>query len=179
MERKCYGLELYRTGLAPRLTLSVGRFEVSRMSTLDQPVRDELISLRDRTWPADRHFFIDMENSGVHIEKVMLSRWSTYGEALAFRRCWQVRKAKRVMVVSTDVHLRRTALAFAEVFRGEPVEFHYCPVPSGFGFVQKSRWWTRRDDRRFVLREWVKLAGYRAILWAPAWAIRHLMRLKN
>ncbi len=83
------------------------------------------------------------------------------------------------MVVSTDVHLRRTALAFAEVFQNAPVRFYYCPVPSNYGFVKKSLWWTRPDDRQFVLREWVKLAGYRLILLAPAWAIRRLMRLKN
>jgi len=34
MERKPYGLELYLAGMAPRLVLSVGRFEVSRMHQL-------------------------------------------------------------------------------------------------------------------------------------------------
>jgi hypothetical protein len=179
MERKCYGLELYRAGTAPIVALSVGRFEVSRMSMLDREVLDELKALRDRTPPAERHFFICIDRSGVHLEKAVLPRWSTYGEAVAFRRFWEVKKARSVMVVSTDVHLRRTALAFDEAFRGAPVEFRYCPLPSSFGFVQKSGWWTRRDDRRFVLRELVKLAGYRAIFLAPHWAIRRLMRLKN
>jgi uncharacterized SAM-binding protein YcdF (DUF218 family) len=179
MERKRYGLERYRTGMAPRLTLSVGRFEVSRMSTLVLEAFDELIGLRDRTPPDERHFFIDIDNSGLRIEKSTLPGWSTYGEVVAFRRFWEARKARSVMVVSTDVHLRRTALAFAEVFRGVPVRFRYCPVPPRFGFVQKSGWWTRRDDRRFVLRELIKLAGYRVIMSTPAWAIRRLMRLKN
>jgi hypothetical protein len=179
MERKRYARELYRAGIAPRLLLSVGRFEVSRISSLDMSELDELRVLRDRTEPSERHFFIDIDRSGVHIDKAALPRWSTYGEAVAFRKFWETGKAKRVMVISTDVHLRRTALAFAEVFRGVSVELRYCPVPSSFGFVQKSRWWTRRDDRRFVLREFVKLAGYRVILLAPAWAIRRLMRLKN
>jgi hypothetical protein len=179
MERKVYGLELYRAGMAPQVTLSVGRFEISRMSMIEWEVLDELRALRDRTGPAERHFFIDIDSSGVRIEKAALPRWSTYGEAVAFRRFWEVKKAKSVMVVSTDVHLRRTALAFAEAFRGTPVQFRYCPVPPRFGFVQKSRWWTRRDDRRFVLRELVKLAGYRAIFLAPHWAILRIMRLKN
>ncbi len=34
MERKHYGLELYRAGFAKQLLLSVGRFEVSKMSGL-------------------------------------------------------------------------------------------------------------------------------------------------
>ncbi len=179
MERKRYGLELYRRGVAPRVTLSVGRFEVSKMSAIDPEVLSELIALRDQTRPEDRHFFIDVDQSGVRIEKAVLPRWSTYGEVVAFRKIWETKKPKSVMVVSTDVHLRRTALTFAKVFRGVPVQFRYCPVPTSFGFVQKSRWWTRSDDRRFVLRESIKLTGYRLILSAPAWAIRRLMRLKD
>src|ERR1700730_17985669 len=49
MERKQYALELYRAQVAPRLILSVGRFEVSRMHTLDVFSADdlkELVSLR-------------------------------------------------------------------------------------------------------------------------------------
>src|ERR1035438_4258492 len=53
MERKHYGLELYRAGLAPRLVLSVGRFEVSKMSQLGLECVDQLKSLRDDT-PPDR-----------------------------------------------------------------------------------------------------------------------------
>jgi len=179
MERKRYGLELFRRGVAPRVTLSVGRFEVSRISTFDLESQGELIALRDRTRPAERHFFIDLDKSGVRIQKAVLPRWSTYGEVVAFRKFWETEKPMSIIVVSTDVHLRRTALAFAQAFRGVPVHLRYCPVPPSFGFVQKSKWWSRRDDRRFVLREFIKLAGYRLILSTPAWAIRRLMRLEN
>lgn len=179
MERKRYALECYREGMAPRLTLSVGRFEVSRMSTLDLNGMEELKGLRDRTPPEERHFFLDIDDSGLRIEKSMLPGWSTYGEVVAFRRFWEARKARSVMVVSTDVHLRRTALVFAELFRGESVKFRYCAVPPRFGFVQRNGWWIRADDRRFVLRELIKLAGYRVIMSTPAWAIRRFMRFKN
>ena len=40
-------------------------------------------------------------------------------------------------------------------------------------------WWSRPEDRRYVLHETVKLAGYRAILSMPEWAIRLLMPLKD
>ena len=77
------------------------------------------------------------------------------------------------------VHLRRVAYTFAKVFRKVPVEFCYCPVPSHFGFVRQDGWWTRREDRRFVLSEMIKLAGYLVILSMPAWASRRLFRLKD
>ena len=179
MERKEYGLELFRSGVAPRLVLSVGRFEVSKMSKLDFEGVDELIALREKTQPDERHFFVKMDRSSMRIERVRLARWSTYGEALALRRLLETERARRVIVISTDVHLRRVALTFANIFRDVTVDFQYCPVPPRFGFLSKDGWWARPNDRRFVVKELVKLVGYRVILSTPAWASRRLMRLRD
>ena len=86
MERKQYGLELYRAGIAQRLVLSVGRFEVSKMSRLELDGFRELVALRERTQPDERHFFTRVDLSGIHIERAKLQRWSTYGEALGLRQ---------------------------------------------------------------------------------------------
>ena len=171
MERKPYGLELFRAGVAPRLVLSVGRFEVSKMGTLDLDGMDALVQLRDSTRPEERHFFLTLDSAGTHIEKAHSPRWSTYGEALALRQYLESRPARKVIVISTDVHLRRVALAFTHAFRKAPVEFRYCPVPPRFELVRKSRW--------FAIKEALKLAGYAVILSTPAWAVRRLMRLKS
>jgi uncharacterized SAM-binding protein YcdF (DUF218 family) len=169
MDRKHYGLELYRAGIAPRLVLSVGRFEVSKMSQLDLACIGDLKSLRDRTPPGERHFFVTMDDSGVRLQKPELQRCSTYGEALAFRSLLERDAAQTVMVISTDIHLRRVALTFAMIFRGAPIRFLYCPVPSRFN--------TMAHDRRFVMNEIIKLTGYRIALSTPGWAARRLMRL--
>jgi len=179
MERKHYGLELFRAGVAPRLVLSVGRFEVSKMWKLDLEGIDKLIALRERTQPDERHFFVKMDSLGTRIERARLARWSTYGEALALRQLLESEPAQRVMVISTDVHLRRVALALSNILPDGAVDFRYCPVPSRFGFLTKEDWWTRPNDRWFVVKELVKLIGYRAILSTPAWARRRLMRLKE
>lgn len=181
MERKDYGLELYQAGLSPRLVLGVGRFEVSKMYrvALEHAVVEELTALRDKT-PADqRHFFVKLDLSGVSIEKRLLRRWSTYGEILDLQDWLKAKNVRRVMVISTDVHLRRVALTCIRVFRGTPVEFLYCPVPPRFGSPKKDGWWTRPGDRRFVIKELMKLMGYRVILSLPASASRRLMRLKD
>jgi len=174
MDRKHYGLELYRAGLAPRLVLSVGRFEVSKMHKVDfeRALVEELIALRDKTRPDQRHFFVKLDPSGASIERRSPPTWNTYGEILDLRHFLEAGNVRRVMVVSTDVHLRRVALTCARVFRGTPVEFLYCPVPSRFGSVRKDGWWTRPEDRRFVIKEMIKLAGYRVILSLPASASR-------
>jgi len=181
MERKDYGLELYRAGLSPRLVLGVGRFEVSKMHrvALEHALVKELVALRDKT-PADqRHFLVKLYPAGASIEQRTLRRWSTYGEILDLKNWLQAKTARTVIVVSTDVHLRRVALTCTAVFRGAPIEFLYCPVPAGFSLLKKEGWWTRPGDRRFVIVEMMKLAGYRVILSLPAWASRRLMRLKN
>jgi uncharacterized SAM-binding protein YcdF (DUF218 family) len=95
------------------------------------------------------------------------------------RQWLEAKNVRKVLVISTDVHLRRVALTGTKVFRGAPVEFRYCPVPPRFGSPRKEGWWTRPEDRRFVLNEMMKLAGYRVILSLPAWACRRLMRLKD
>ena len=179
MERKHYGLELFRSGMAPRLLLSVGRFEVSRMHQLDLPGIDRLIAMRDGTPPDDRNFFVEVDSTGVRFERAGLPRCSTYGEALALRRQLITCRVSKVMVISTDVHLRRVASVFAKVFGDMSVEFLYCPVPARFGFLQENGWWRRTDDRRFVLKEAIKVVGYSAILSTPEWAVRKLMRVKD
>ncbi len=181
MERKDYGLELYQAGLSPRLVLGVGRFEVSKMHkvALEHAVVEELIALRDKT-PADqRHFWVNLEASRVSIEKRLLRRWSTYGEILDLQDWLKTQNAQSVMVISTDIHLRRVRLTCAKVFRSAPFDFLYCSVPPRFGSPRKDGWWTRPGDRRFVIKELMKLMGYWTILSLPGWASRRLMRLKD
>jgi hypothetical protein len=101
---------------------------------------------------------------------VKLRRWSTYGEALALRTFLNEDVDRRVMIISTDVHLRRVALTFAKVFRDTPFQFSYCAVPPTF---------SPRHSRRFVFSELVKLIGYRIILSLPVAIAHPLLRLKS
>jgi len=179
MERKQYGLELYRAGFADRLLLSVGRFEVSKMPRLSFDHAAELIAERDRTAPEQRHFFCDIDARRTVIHKPALRRWNTYGEALGLREHLSHEAVTRIIVVSTDIHLRRVALAFDQVFRGSAVEFQYCPVLASQSSVWKEGWWTRPADRKYVISETVKLAAYRAILLMPEFMIRHCMGLRD
>ena len=179
MERKIYGLELYRAGMSPKLVLSIGRFEVSKMRSLNVEGWDELRLLHQRTPPNERHFFLKLDASGFQAAKAMLPQWNTYGEVLAFRDLIQKEKPRRVMVVSTDVHLRRVALTMGRVCRGMPIEFFYCPVPPRLTPFSKDDWWFRPFARRFVLNEMIKLAGYRIILSLPSSIARRCMQLKD
>ena len=179
MERKQYGLELYHAGLADRLLLSVGRFEVSKMPGLPFDFAADLIAERNRTAPEQRHFFCDIDARGARIYKPALPRWNTYGEASGLREHISNEDLSRVIVVSTDIHLRRVASAFDKVFRGSAIEFRYRPVPPSQSSVSKEGWWTRAEDRKYVMTETVKLAAYRVILLLPQFLIRYCMRLRD
>ena len=179
MDRKRYGIELYRAGFAPRLLLSIGRFEVSKMAVLDFDASDELIRLRNCTAPDERHFFCEMNGEGIQIRKVSLRRWSTYGELLALRERLISDEVHSMIVVSTDIHLRRIAVSLEEIFRGLRVKVRFCPVPDRYSSFQREKWWTRPADRSLVIKEAVKLMSYRTILTAPGWLIQRLMRLRK
>lgn len=167
MERKRYGIELYRNGIAPRLVLSVGRFEVSKMSVLGLERLDELKTFRDRTPPGQRHFFVEMRAGRVCIEIADLPIWNTYGEVFGLRRLLEREAARKVIIVSTDVHLRRVSLSIRKVLSDLPVQIAYCPVPYQLAPVKRDHW--------FVVMEAIKLAGYRLILRLPASGVRWLM----
>lgn len=179
MERKRYGLDLYRQGVAPRLVLSIGRFEVSKMSALGLDAFDRLKALRDQTPPGDRHFFLEMRGAGACIENTALPAWNTYGEVVGLRRLLERQSAGKVMVVSTDVHLRRVAMTIERVFRDVPVRFRYCAVPFPISELQRENWWARREQRRFVLSEALKLAAYRAVFCLPEPVMRRLMGMRR
>ena len=140
---------------------------------------DELIALRDRTPADERFFYWKMDASGESIEKRKIPRWNTYGEILGLRQYLQEERAQTVMIVSSALHLRRIAFTVSKVFRNVPIEFLYCPAPLLLDGLSAHRWWTRPVERRYLLQETVKLAGYRTILALPEWAIRILMPLKD
>ena len=71
----------------------------------------------------------------------------------------------RMIVISSDVHMRRVALTVAKVFHGIPLDARYCAVPT--------------DDRRYLLEEAIKLAAYWVILLLPSALIRRVLRLKD
>ena len=178
MERKQYGLELYQAGVAPILVISIGRFEVSKLSRICLDRANAIIALRDKTPPAERHFFWLADDAGIHIEKAELPVWNTYGEAIGLRQYLARNhvQARKILVVSTDVHLRRVACTFTKVF-GDSVEFVYCAVPLRLATLKQRRWWMRKENLCFVLKELSKLLGYRLILLLPGPAVHICMRV--
>src|SRR5258708_37088495 len=78
--RKLYGLELFRQRLAPRVLLSVGRFEIRSLSNLPLPGPVDLLGLADRIPPPQRHYFVQFERGKDLAEPIRPDRICTIAE---------------------------------------------------------------------------------------------------
>jgi len=109
--RKEYGLEVYRAGLAPRIVLSVGRFEIRRLRELSLPTPLELLSAARTVTPPERHFFVEFDASGVRYERTRVGRFGTLAETRALAEwCEENREVESLLVISSGSHLRRVRM---------------------------------------------------------------------
>lgn len=151
-ERKAYGLEMYRAGLAPRIVLSVGRFEIRRLPELALPAPLDLLSAVQSVPPPERHFFVEFSDGGVRYERTRVGRFGTLSEMAALAEwCAKNPEVRSLLVVSSGYHLRRVRMCCRAllaqvlcVFVAAPRE---QPVPFGR-----------------LAAEVVKLAVYRGVL---------------
>jgi len=161
-ERKSYGLDLFSRGLAPRLVLSVARFDVRHTAKL-LTEGQELISLRDGLPPEQRHFWIDYEFDRSVILLADLKRSGTFGELQALARYLAPRSPRRIAFVSTSIHQRRIRFCCSQIsfFTGRSVWL--WSVPESTSSFQRNGWWKRRSDSFYLVSEFTKLIGYHLI----------------
>ena len=105
-ERKTFALELFQQGIAPRLILSVGRFEVRQMDRFG--FRD--LNLREKVAgmvPRERHFFIELSGTSRAIVLAGIPQIGTFAELSALATCLAAQQAHSLLIISTSIHLRR------------------------------------------------------------------------
>ena len=109
--RKAHGLELYRAGYAPRILLSVGRFEIRRLRELPLPTPLDLLSAAQAVPPPERHFFVEFNTSGVRCEQTRVGPFGTLSEILALTEwCQRNRQVESLLVISSGYHLLRVRM---------------------------------------------------------------------
>ena len=161
-ERKEYGWHLFRRGLAPRLMLSVGRFEVRSSAISPVPV-PQIIGMRDKLPPSKRHFWIDVTEYHPIVVPASLPGSGTYGELHALASYLSPAPPKRIGLVSTSIHLRRVRYCCSQIPFFKSRELQFVAVPEEQSSFQRDGWWKRAGHWRYLLSEYVKLAGYRLI----------------
>jgi hypothetical protein len=114
--RKAHGLRLYREGWAPRLLLSVGRFEIRRFARQDLPQLVDLVKQAANIDPPKRHFFVCFSKEGVAVERTPVGTWGTLSEIRAVSQ-WLDRdkRISKLIIVSSWFHLPRVKLCCREL----------------------------------------------------------------
>lgn len=131
MVRKEYALELFRNGLAPRILLSVGRFEIRRFSKMSLPLPLDLLKMAQAILPSERHYFVAFQENDVRVQPVPPGRFGTYKEIDLLAR-WLAanRPIDSLLIVSSDIHLRRIRLCCRSLLsKGLPLAFLAAPNP--------------------------------------------------
>jgi hypothetical protein len=156
-ERKVYGLQLLHQGIAPRLILSVGRFEVRRMDGLGFKHLN-LRELTSRLPPGQRHFFIDIVGDSRRVVVRSDAGKGTYAELLSLSRYLEPDRVNSLLLVSTSVHLGRVRHYCERIASLSDKKIRYVPVPEDLSSFRKAGWWKHRDHWTYVLSECAKLS---------------------
>lgn len=159
-ERKAYGLELWRSGAAPALVLSVARFEWRGFPALGLPDDGGLAALVAQTPPRLRHFFVMLDERGAHAEWMHRGRLGTWSEAMGAARLARASGWRSLLVVTTEVHVARTRLSFRRALHGTGIQLNLAAVPDERSSVRRADWWKDGWARRVVVGEWIKLPAY-------------------
>lgn len=146
-ERKRLGLKLYHEGFAPRLILSVGRFEWRRFADLGLPSDGGLVEMVQNVEPQRRHFFVELEADRAACRWIPRGRFGTLSEARALASILEASDAEKILVVSSGEHLRRCLLSLRTFLSAR---YQLVPVSSGLG-------------RDAAVTELFKLTGYRVL----------------
>jgi uncharacterized SAM-binding protein YcdF (DUF218 family) len=129
MHRKECALELFRQGLAPRILLSVGRFEIRRFSKMALPASLDLLKLAQAVPPSQRHYFVFFEGEEVRTQYVLPGRFGTLTEIDALARWLRENPDIRsVLVVSSDSHLRWIRVRCRSLLNGN-VQLAFLAAP--------------------------------------------------
>jgi hypothetical protein len=162
--RKVLALELFSQKRAPRLLLSIGRFEIRRFARLLLPVPLDLPRIAAPVSPPDRHFFVIFRNNDVEVERFSRGTFGTLSEIRALA-VWlsEHRDVRSLLVVSSGSHLRRVRMCCRALLpRG--IQMLMLSIPDEDPYLNRDRWWQSRDGRAMVMAEPMKLLVYRLVL---------------
>jgi hypothetical protein len=163
--RKVFALELFSQERAPRLLLSVARFEIRRFARLPAvPVPLDLLQIAAPVSPPDRHFFVSFNNGEVEVELVPRGRFGTLSEIRALA-AWlnEHRGVSSLLVVSSATHLRRVRMC-CRALLPRRIQILVLGVPNEHPYLTRDRWWQSRTARALVMSEPMKLLVYRIVL---------------
>lgn len=158
-ERKQFGLDLFRRERAERIILSVGRYEVRHTASLIVE-GEELRSVARSTPARQRHFFVDYQGHSCRIMVAPLAGHGTYHELSCLAGYLDRQPLRSITFISTSIHLRRVRYSCRRIRFFADKSISFLAVPEVMSSFQRAHWWTRFRNWRYVVSEYLKLAGY-------------------
>lgn len=153
LERPLEAVDLYTEGFAPLIVLSPGRPEPG----------ERLVRGRGIRFPTDSELVRDaMVQMGIPAAAIVATDGyvdNTAQEANLLRAMVQKRGWRRVIVITSKYHTRRSAFAFRRGLEGTGAQV--VMRATRHDQSDPARWWRQRADVRFVMSEWQKLMAYR------------------
>lgn len=153
LERALEAVDLFKEGYAPVIVLSPGRAE---------PV-EHLVRARGVRFPTESELVRDaMLQLGVPAAAIAATDGyvdNTAQEANLLRAMVKARGWRRVIVITSKYHTRRSGFAFRRGLEGTGAQA--VIRATRYDQSDPARWWRFRADFRFVTSEWQKLLAYR------------------
>ncbi len=150
-ERADWAARLYREGRAPVVILT----------------NDSLISGWDKKEERNPFFYElaarELRQRGVPESKIQVVSdiaLGTYEESLGLRDYATAHQLKRLLVVTSAYHTRRTLWSLRHACEGSGIEIGIESPPPGWQTPAPSRWWWHRWGWKVVAGEYVKLVYY-------------------
>ena len=150
-ERAAWAAKLYREGRAPIVILT----------------NDSLKSGWDNKEQRNPYFYElaarELQQQGVPASKIQVVSdiaLGTYEESLGIRDYASAHQLKRLLIVTSAYHTRRTLWSLRHACDGSGIEIGIDSPAPGWQTPAPSRWWWRRWGWKVVAGEYVKLAYY-------------------
>jgi len=141
--RPARALELLRQGIAPRVFL-------------DAETRDRIYDQR-LTEIAQK--FANSLPEANYITVCPIEGFSTLAEVDDAAKCLQSVKARRVLIVTSEFHTRRSLIIFRHRLPQYLFSVAAARNPAQFG----DAWWTNREWAKTTFDEWLKLLWFEAV----------------
>lgn len=129
LDRKIFGWYLYESRFTGNIIFSVGRFEWRKFLNFRLRINDNLINLVNRTPPGKRHFFVEICQDQQSVNLIPVKKLGTYGESIALLKLIKKRNIRKINVISSSFHLRRSTMTLWKFSLNLDLEINPVAVP--------------------------------------------------
>ena len=150
--------ELFSQGWAPRIVITKGVYP----HRVEQLKLYGICELESHEKGATILRFLRIPES--EIEIIDGYNKTTADEVRKLRRYMLDQGLKRLIVVTSNFHTRRSRILFRRVFKGTDITIVVQAAPPDYNF-EPEKWWTRRRDSKTLLWEYQKLIFYALLFW--------------